>query len=476
MANTPVVSVGRPDDLGLRKVTIDDHPIGEARSYRELQRLLRRDGPKFGLDLPVCRHDIHWIGGGCDVWPDRPWRRRSYGILMAVLFLGTAFMLIRFGVKDTFSALSYAGRITGVTFVLVAVTEVIAAAVNLDYWRKRRLSFSGTILLVGASISLVVSLVLLFAQMVTGWTYQNYLPIWAFFVMLSIWALVTLVRDKAWKGLRNPRTVAVGAVVTGVLAITNVTYSQIYVPYATSPVVESSAEFGKPTLDEARATMYLPVHLSMKNSGQIPVYVLGSIYWIHGLPEGGKRFALIHADEFIKPPGRPLNPGEEFSEDEVVEIGTNGKPGYETIKVQTELYAIRKDRMTIVGDYERSGKDLKSLKKEGKENDPNGPKENYFRYQADISNSNEVLNVTRGRQRVTLWYVNKKLYPYLIAEVAPPGARVGFDLDNPNANKKANERYGLAKVRGSMAQKPFGELMEMAQEQPTVGASPQPAQ
>ncbi len=475
MANTPVVAVGPPDELGWRHVTINDHDEGKVRSLAELQKLLRRAGLE-------CGRDIHWIGGDCTAWPDRAVYRRVVGTLMAIGLLATAYTLFTIGTKDTFGALTYAGRITGITFLLATGFEVIAAAAAFDYWHERKVAHSGMAILIGVSISLVVSSVLLFVQIVDGWKYTNHLPLWILYLMWSIWALVVLIRDHAWKGIPNPRRIVAGAVVSGLLAITNITYTQIYVPYATSPLVQSAASFGRPSLDKERTKMYLPVHLSVKNSGQIPVYVLGTIYWIRGVPMDGKpdkRESVIHDGEFIKPPGRALHPGEEFSEDEVFEIKQPEKFDYESVAVQAELYAIRKDRVTIVGNYERSGKSLKALMSEGKDNDPQGPDEKgYFRYQTDISNSNEILNVTRGRQRITVWYVSskdsKKGHPYIYAVVAPPDERVDFDRSNIHANKKAIDRYGLESVRGSIEQKPFAELMEMAQAEPSVGESPAP--
>ncbi|MFD7630747.1 Yip1 family protein [Streptomyces sp. NPDC059851] len=466
MANTRVVAVGQPDGLGWRPVTIDDHHAGKVRSFGELQRLLRRAGLTTG-------YEIRWLGGGCMVWPDRPWWRRVVGTLMAVGLLATACMLIKIGVKDTFSALTYPGRLTGTIFIFSALLEIVAAAAAIDYWSRRKVVYSGMVTLIGASVSLIVSLALLSVQIV-NWAYTDYLPLWILFTLWSLATLGILVHERAWRGIRNPRRIAVGAAVSGLLAVTNVVYTQVYIPYATSPLVQSSASFGKPSVDEARTTMYLPVHLEVKNSGQIPVYVLGSIYWIHGKPSDGSRYALIQDGEFIKPPGRPLNPGQEFSEDKIIEIKQPDRSPYEAVRVQPELYAIRKDRMTIDGDYERSGRNLEALKKEGKETDPRGPSEDYFRYQAQISNSNEILNVTRGRQRLTLWYVNRKTWPYLYVVVAPPGERVDFDILHPVPNKKAIDRYGLERVRGSIEQKPFTELMEMAEDGPSTGA-PSPA-
>ncbi|MEU9177990.1 hypothetical protein AB0C90_14200 [Streptomyces sp. NPDC048550] len=471
MANTSVVAVGPPDGLGWRHVTIDDHPAGKVRSMGELRKLLRRAGLASGFD-------IHWIGEDCTGWPDRPLYRRVVGTLMAAGLLATACMLILIGMKDTFGALTYSGRVTGIIFLLAAVLEIIAALAAFDYWHKRRVAYSGIVVLIGASVSLAVGLFMLLMQMIDGGRYTHYVPLWVVFTMLSVAALCILIREQVWTTIRNPGRIAIGAVLSALLAIPNVTYTQIYIPYATSPIVNSTASFGKPSLSEDETKMYLPVHLTVKNSGQVPLYVLGSIYWVHGWIPVAKRnpdFKLIQAGEFIRPPGQSLNPGEEFSEDEVIEIKRPYEYKCDKVEVQAELYAIRKDRMVIVGDYASSVKTLGKLREEGKEKDPQGPTDQpYFRYQAEISNSNEILNATRGRQRITLWYVKKPGWPYVYVVVEPPGERVNFNIGDPNRNKKAIDRYGLERVRSSMQEKPYAEIMEMAKAQPSTDEAPTP--
>ncbi|WP_330462146.1 MULTISPECIES: hypothetical protein [unclassified Streptomyces] len=456
MENMPVVSVGAPDDIGLRKVVINGKTAGKVRCPGELQRLLRRAGVAFG-------HDIHWLGGDCTVWPDRPWRRRTIGTLMAVGLLVTASVLIKIGKADTLDALTYAGRIEGATFLLLALVEVIAATATLDYWRKRRINYSGAIILFGVSAALGVSLLLLMLQ-ISGRVYSPWLLLWVALVLWSSWALWILVRDRAYKGLLHPRRIAIGAIVSVLLGLSNLAYSQVYVPYVRSPLVESAAEFRAPSLNGEGTKMYLPVHLYVRNSGQIPVYLLGSIYWIEGRSASNLKYKLIDSREFVTPAGRVLNPGEEFTQDVVVKIEKPDKSNYDAVSAQAEVYMVRKDRMTMTADYARSRKEVKILREKGKDQDPPGPSDPYFRYQSEISNSSEILNVTRGRQRVTLWWVRRAGWPYIYVDVAPPGERKTFDSHKLATNQDSIERYGLAEVRGSMAQMPFAELLEKAQD------------
>ncbi|MCJ1678807.1 YIP1 family protein [Streptomyces sp. APSN-46.1] len=461
MANTPVVTVGAPDDLGLRRVVINDKTAGKVRSPGELQRLLRHAGIAFG-------HDIHWLGGDSTVWPDRPWRRRTIGTLMAVGLLTTCLMLVKIGIADILNALTYAGRLAGATFLFLALVEMIAAVATLDHWRKRQIKHSGIAVLLGASIALGFSFMMLIVQ-IGSRVYTRYFPLWIILTVWSVWALWILVRGRAWKGIRNPKRIAIGALVSAFLAITNLAYSQVYVPYVTSPLIQTAAEFRAPSLNREGTSMYLPVHLTVKNSGQVPVYILGSIYWIHGRSAKNLKYKLISSGEFVAPPGRTLNPGEELARDEVVVIKNPDKPSdVDAVKAQAEVYVVRKDRMKLMADYERSKKEAGNLRKEHKDDDPEGPSGEYRRYQSEISNSDEILNVMRGRQRITLWWVPNGSWPYIYADVAPPGERRPFDPNNPAANKEDRQRYGLEKVTGSMAQTPYGELLKKARAQPAT--------
>jgi hypothetical protein len=274
--------------------------------------------------------------------------------------------------------------------------------------------------------------------------------------------MVVLVRGRAWKGLRYPGRIAIGAVVSTALALANLAYSQIYVPYNRIPLVESTAEFRTASLSDDGSTLYLPVRLTVKNAGEVPVYVLGSIYWVHGRAAKDSKYKLISSNAFIGPPGRALSPGEEYSGDEVVKIKDPDKSGYEAVKAQAEVYIVRKDRLVITGDYEGSKSYAGTLKQQGKDKDPQGPPTDYYRYQAEVSNSNEILNMTRGRQRVTMWWVYRGSYPFLYVDVAPPGERMAYDPNHPDANREVSERYGLTRVRGSMAQIPYVEVMHTA--------------
>lgn len=455
MTNVPEVCVGAPDDLGLRKVLIAGKPVGRARSPRELRRILDRVGLVPG-------YETEWFGGDSTVWPDRAWPRRIVGFVMVVGLAVTAYPLFRIGISDSGDALTYGGRIAGLTVLVVAAVELLAAVAAVDYWRKRRWRYSGVVVLVGVVISLLCSIALLLLQI--GERFTGYTLIGTALGVWSSAALIGLVKFKAWKGLRIPRKVAIGVIVSTLLAAANLAYTQVYVPYVTTPLIQSGARFKESNLERGAAQMYVTVHLYVKNAGQVPVYILGSIYWIHGGPASSRSDVkpagseLVYDGEFVVPVGRVLNPGEEVAQDAVIEI-KDPRPGkYEAIRAQTEVYVIRKDRMRMTTDFERSKVGAQRLEQEGEEG---APENALYRYRSGISNSSEILDVTRGRQRVTVWRVAGER-PHVVVDVSPPGERIAFDRRHPYANEKASERYGLSVVRGTTAQTPYPELLEKA--------------
>ncbi len=465
MANTRVVTVGAPDDLGLRKVLIDGRLVGRAWSEEEFKRLLSREGVPDG-------HPVRFLGEDGTYWPDQAWSRRTLGICVVFGLLVTACLLFRIGIADSGDALTYGGRIAGFTILVVASVEVIAAAAAVDFWEMRRWSYSGVVVLVGVLIALVCSISVVLLQI--GERFTDYTVIAIGLLIWSSVVLVELAKCRAWKGLTIPRKIAIGVIVSTLLAVANMAYAQIYVPYVTTPLIQSGAEFRESNQVRAGTSMYVTAHLYVKNAGQVPVYVLGSIYWIHGGPASGPPevkptdYELIYHGEFVTPVGHVLNPGEEVAQDVVVEIKNPDNRGYEAIRAQTEVYVIRKDRMTMASDFKHSNLEKWSFGVKCEEGDPPGAKS---RYRTNISNSSEMLNVTRGQQRITVWRVDSGDWPRVDVHVSPPGERISFIPNLPLQNREATERYGLSQVRGATAQTPYRELMEKARST-EKGASP----
>ncbi|WP_143568849.1 hypothetical protein [Streptomyces amritsarensis] len=467
MANTREVTVGAPDDLGLREVLIDDRPVGGVWSEKELWRLLRREGVADGDSV-----QWQWLGGDATVWPDKAWMRRTTGFFVVVGLLATSCPLFRIGIADSGSALTYGGRIAGFTIVFVAVVVLIAAAAAVDFWETRRWRYSGVVVLLGVVIALLCGISLLLLQIGENFTLYTVIGI-ALVVWASI-ALFELIKSRAGKGLSIPKNIAIGVIISTVLAAANLAYSQIYVPYVTTPLIQTGAAFKESNIDKRTGKLYMTVHMYVRNAGQVPVYVLGSTYWIRGEPAKSKpvdkesRSELIYDGEFVRPDGHVLNPGEEVAQDAVIEVKDPAPGKFEAITAQSEVYVIRKDRMRMTGNYERARVVGKSLKESLEEGDPPNPQ---YRFRTGISNSSEILNATRGPQCVTVWRLGGKK-PLVLVDVSPPDKRIRFDLERPPLDQRATERYGLTQVRGAMAQTPYPGLLEKAAAD--KGAAPTP--
>ncbi|MFG2488778.1 hypothetical protein ACGFSI_39295 [Streptomyces virginiae] len=457
MANARVVVVGAPDDLGVREVLIDGRSVGKVWSEQEFRSLLRREEVPDG-------HPVRWLGEDGTVWPDRAGLRRTTGFFMVVGLLATAYPLFKIGASDSGDALTYGGRIAGFTILAVAVVEVFAAAAAVDFWGKRRWCYSGVAVLVGVVIALFCSISILLLQI--GEHFNQYTAIGIALGVWSVAALSELFACRAWRRLPVPRSIAIGVVVSVLLAGSNLAYSQIYVPYVTTPLIQGGAEFRESNMTKG-GSLYVTVHLNVKNAGQVPVYVLGSIYWIHGAPASPPDvkladYDLIDDGEFVTPVGRVLNPGEEVAQDAVVEIEepeNRKKRPYEALRAETEVYVIRKDRMTLAADYERSRVGTARIEKEDGKGAPEGAT---YRDRSQMENSSEILNATRGSQRITVWKVDSGEWPHFAVDVSPPGERIDYKRENPEVNLEAVQRYGLSRQRGSSAQTPYRELLEKA--------------
>ncbi|WP_123995664.1 MULTISPECIES: hypothetical protein [Streptomyces] len=462
MANLPEVTVGPPDDLGWRKVSTKGKCAGKVRSPGELRRFLQRAGLKP-------EHPVHWLGGDSLVWPDRTAQRRIVGSLMCIGFLLTAVLLLRIGWMDSQRALTFGERLAGYSVLAAGLVELIAALATLDYWHQRKRAYSGPLLMAGVGIVFLCSSSLLFLQIgerFTGWS-----VIGISFLTGSILAGVELVKLRAWKGLRYPGRIAIGAIVPALLAGINLAYTQLYVPTVTAPLIMSGAEFKEASLDSARSVLHVTVHAYVRNNGSVPVYILGSIYWVHGGPandihqttDPSSSFKLIYDGEFVTPAGRELDPGEEISQDAVIDIKDPDKLklDYEILRTQTEIYAIRRDRMTLPPEYGQSRSSIEALKRDRKWS-AGEPGNAIYRDESNISNSSEILNIARGRQSIRAWKLSFPNWSRIELAITPPGGRITFDPHDPHYRKQLIDRYGLSLARGSMDQTPFKMLLEKA--------------
>ena len=210
-------------------------------------------------------------------------------VLLAGLLTAFA-VLARIGLADIPGALTFVGRLTGGLAVLAAVLVGLAALAVTDYRGRKRVANSGAAMLVGV-LTVALSAVMLIAVGVSSgdyeptpgrWVLATNFWLWLALLGWSAWALGVLHRDHIWGQIPYPRRFALGVALTAGIALVNFAYSQIYQPFALPVSVSASAEFGVPRLAPDRRSVFVPLSVTVKNRGSVPVHVLGTMYQVSG--------------------------------------------------------------------------------------------------------------------------------------------------------------------------------------------------
>ncbi|MFD9032920.1 hypothetical protein ACFVZW_17475 [Streptomyces sp. NPDC059567] len=431
MRSRTKVTVLPPDSRGLREVRIGAETVGSAWSPQELRRILRRHGYPKDLDLED-RSSVCWQGAGSDTWPDHTRRRRATIVLLVAGLVGCWALLTSIGIPDAFEALTFAGRITGFVFMLGGVAEVAAAVAVFDYWGKRGLKISGAIVLIGVLIALTATtmLVVLWSQEAEYTPYMRDTPymlaVFPLFVW-SLWALSVAIRAKVWRGTPHPTKIAAGVMATVLLAAVNIAYSSLYQPTAAPANLALHVKFGVPRADLERQVVHLPVTFHLKNTGSVAVYILGDDWSVYGRTgeyvekstelrdrrkalESGDGDVSLHVGSIgwtalgVGPfvgPGYWFEPGEEYSEDKIVQIPRSAK--FDVIDADMTALVMRMDRGRIDLDTFRAAQyswDEESILY-------CSPEEcgGEFRiHHAPVHYNNNLINVTRKPRYVTAWW------------------------------------------------------------------------
>ncbi|MCX5197803.1 hypothetical protein OOK31_28570 [Streptomyces sp. NBC_00249] len=520
----PRVVVSPPDPRGLREVTAGSRTLGRVWSCRGLRRLLHRAGYPRAMPLTDPRF-VSWHGGGSTTWPDRPWHRRTAAALMAAGLLCSAALLVSIGQVDAAGAQTFAGRLTGWLLILAGAVQTAAAAAATDFWGRRRLSWSGPLVLVGALIALAMSALLL-GMWCEAREYIVQLPLYAALFCWALWALWLLVRHAAWKGLPHPRSIVAGLTLSAVLTGVNFSQTTLYEPNAERSIVTAEAKLGEPRVSPDGKVLHLSLRLSVKNVGKVPVDVLGTIFWVIGqtsrvyqagrpefwrreLPgeEDAERYARATGREqlafgiFMKD-GSWLDPGTEKAEEKIVQLpaGTD----YSTVEAVAKVITSRRDRGRIGAEYPvnwyswqqfppcdpqyfdrphtgwfavrdalpRALAEEWSCRLRGA---PWCPLRGRPRCDTDIllstariRHNNNLINVTRGARYVTLVRLVDRTAsnPDIQAVIAPaPGGRVLLPPDH----EESPERYGLMRTVSDVARVPSTALVS-----PRSEADPEP--
>ncbi|GGS93827.1 hypothetical protein [Streptomyces cinerochromogenes] len=428
MRNRPTVVVEAPDDRGQRSLRVRGETVGRAWSRRGPLRLARRAGlPELDLDDPG---QVDWLADPSD-WPDRPWRRRTAGAVTALGLLVSAAVLFHVGTKDAVNALAYGGRVVGVVFVTASLVEVIAALAVSDYWGNRALRYSGTAVLVGVVSVTVTDLMFLITQ-IQGRSYTVFLWLWIGLALWAAWALWTLTQQGVWKHIPHPKGVAMSVVVSAVIGIAGLAYSQMYVPYSTPVQTPFSVTFGTPALSADGTVLHVPEHVEFRNTGSVRIYVVGTLWkavaWPTRYTEKGTKQdtwkrEFQDFDETVRHvvyepsrmlgmgtfagPGDRLDPGDDLSRDFVIDVPLHS--GIGRVEIDADASFIRADRGKLGNNYPDS--------KETSWNPDTGAHEwdgpgwltaagsDFLRYHAKIYHSSEMLNLTHPTDYVSAWWI-----------------------------------------------------------------------
>ncbi|MFE1874469.1 hypothetical protein ACFW9N_26885 [Streptomyces sp. NPDC059496] len=406
------------------------------------------------------------------------WRLSVRRVLFGAGLALTAIELSMFGIADAGGALTLSGRISGVIFLVAALTEIAAIIAFRDQLGPRPAKHSSLLILTGVLISLIMNLTLLALQLDSR-SYTHLLWVWIVLFPWSCWALWQIHRSGVWGILPRTKSLAVGAVATSLLAVANFTYAQIYQPYNSPALVTATAEFGKViTLKEGGAAA-ISLRLRVKNTGKVGVYILGSLYHVAGekasfsnhqrtlqdwkeVLDGGERELSLYTrrgardmvaqGEFIGA-GAVLEPGVEIVTERVIRFPSDSR--YDVIGIDGEVVFLRKDRGTIVF-FEKSPKGDLPL--------PFDAYDVIVGYKARIYQSTAVLEFTRAPQYARVWWVTEKKVAKsarsaLLANVAPEGENPAPQLLSEQL-RRVEDRYGLGSSFIGVADKSLKELMD----------------
>lgn len=466
MSIRPWVVVEAPDDRGLRRVTLGGRTVGSAWSLRELRSLLDRLGhPDVDVADPTA---VCWRGGDSGAWPDRAFRRRATMVVMTVGLLASMALNAMIGWPDASGALTFAQRVTGALFVLSGVVQGLAAVLSLDHWGRHEFRTSGAVILLGALIALATDslLILLWLEEKEYTPYLlAFIPLWCW----SLWAVGLLVREKPWKGLPHPRKFAAGVFVSALLTTVSLAYSTLYQPSTAPMRLTLEAEFGTALADRAHPFAQVPLKLSVKNTGEVPVYVIINDFSVYGrtatYSERGDSSAQAWKESFGKEeeaerhvdrlsyhrlstgrfydPGDVLAAGQEDTREHVFEIPRDVP--YDLLHVDLQITYMRKDRGRI--DVENFSRPIESWRHPRYSCLASECRVATLAYHGRVHHNNNLVNVTRKPLYVTAFWSPATLPVYSVSSFHFTGGWIDYRKERRELNKFGiTTRYADAEV------------------------------
>ncbi|MEU2924987.1 Yip1 family protein [Streptomyces sp. NPDC007251] len=464
MSIRPWVVVEAPDRRGLRRVTVGGDTVGSAWSLRQLRTMLDRLGYRdVDVEDPA---SVCWRGGDSGAWPDRAWRRRATLVVMMAGLLASAAFTALIGWPDASGAQTFAQRITGALLALFGVVQFAAAVFAPDYWGRRQFAFSGTIILIGAFTALATD-----SLLVAMWLQEReptpymlaFMPLWCW----SLWALYVLVREKSWEGIPQPKKFAAGVLASAVFSIVSLAYSTIYQPTVAPLRFALKADFGTARPDRRLPFVHVPLKLSVKNTGEVPVYVIIDDFTVYGrtakYSEKGESVLQGWKDSYVRghpldeeadrhvdqlgfvaissgrlyEPGTVLDSGQEDILTHVFQIPKN--VAYDLLRVNLQITYMRKDRGRI--DVESFGQPHPTWLKRTPDYCHPAKCPARLLYRGRVRHDNNLVNVTRKPRYVGAQWSPTKGPQYSISSYDSAGSSVEETRDEG--------RYGISTVVAS---------------------------
>ncbi|MEU1964008.1 hypothetical protein ABZ541_02495 [Micromonospora sediminicola] len=312
------------------------------------------------------------------------------------LFLGFAAIYLILATVETAAlgapglanALTFSGKLTGASLVLVsavALAGAVAAGYLLTTRRNPRPHQAtvrrqrGLLLICLASITvLVANLMILVAQFAVG-DPTPALAVWMAFIVASA-AVIAVAVARLDTRIPLPRKVAVGALVTGVLAVANFTYSQLYLPSKQEASIIATPVFGTPTKDADQGGVTVPFSVDFTIKGQ-GVMVLAATYDVSArvaslareprseeqlakdVQQGNEPSATtnvtgmepVQAGWLIEP-GSPYQAGEELKIDRFIRLPNPLR--YDSVELDLYVAFVRSDRATLLSNPDSCSDDL----------------------------------------------------------------------------------------------------------------------
>ncbi|CAM5451484.1 hypothetical protein [Streptomyces avidinii] len=414
---------------------------------------------------------------------------------MAAGLLITAGVLGKIGETDVSDALTFGGRAAGATFLFAGAVEAIAAISTFDYLGKRRWVYSGAAVLIGVVIALALNALLLVMQ-IDAREYTHYAWVWPTALVWSFWALWKINPQQVWNTSPHPKKVATGAAVAGLISLGNLLYSRVYVPYSSPLTLDLVVKFEEPKLNAKGTVLYVPMTVTVKNNGKVPLYILGTLYRVYGRSaaftektrdiadwktdiqagESVERNTRVMGRELISSGeamedsgGSSLESGDTVVEEKILTIPADSE--FDLIEGVAEAVVIRTDRATLSPDFISSGTTSWNESLSHVEDAPKwvaDPGDEYLKYQARLYYSNEILNATRRPRYATIWWVThtspdtQKSYLQATISLKNEEGRRPSALDW----QETSTGYGLYFFTSGTAREPFAALIKAPTEPP----------